>query len=122
MTDPGRYAYEGLERVLHERARLGIMTSLLAHPDGLVFTELKEMCALTDGNLSRHLAVLHEEGLLEIWKGYEKNRPQTLCRITEGGRKRFVDYLAELERVIQDAAPRKARQRKPKSPPGWATA
>src|SRR5262249_50646096 len=61
----GRFAYEGLERVIHEKARLSIMTSLAAHPSGLVFTDLKEQCALTDGNLSRHLQVLHEAGLVE---------------------------------------------------------
>ena len=65
----GRFSYEGLDRVLHERARLGIMASLAAHAGGLLFNDLKELCALTDGNLSRHLAVLSEAGLIEIWKG-----------------------------------------------------
>src|SRR3954470_8236519 len=83
----GRFAYEGLERVFHEKARLGIMTSLVTHPKGLVFSDLKELCALTDGNLSRHLQVLHEAGLLEVWKGFQRNRPQTLCRLTEEGRR-----------------------------------
>ena len=55
---PGRFAYEGLERVLHEKARLGIMTSLVTRPEGLLFGDLKRLCALTDGNLSRHLEVL----------------------------------------------------------------
>src|SRR5947208_153614 len=69
--DRGRFAYEGLERVLHEKARLGIMTSLVTRPEGLLFSELKRLCALTDGNLSRHLDVLREAGLLESWKGYQ---------------------------------------------------
>ena len=55
--ESGRFAYEGLERVLHEKARLGIMTSLVTRPEGLLFSELKHLCALTDGNLSRHLEV-----------------------------------------------------------------
>lgn len=111
---PGRFAYEGLERVMHEKARLGIMTSLVAHPEGLLFTDLKELCALTDGNLNRHLKVLQEAGLLEVWKGFKHNRPQTLCRLTEEGRSRFLEYVAVLEKVIADAASA-ARARAPKS-------
>jgi DNA-binding MarR family transcriptional regulator len=99
----GRFAYEGLERVFHEKARLGIMTSLVSHPKGLVFSDLKELCALTDGNLSRHLQVLHEAGLIEVWKGFHRNRPQTVCRITEEGRRRFLDYINVLENVVADA-------------------
>ena len=103
-TDPGRFAYEGLERVMHEKARLGMLTSLMAHPDGLLFGELKELCLLTDGNLNRHLKVLQEAGLIEVWKGMKRNRPQTLCRMTSEGRKRFLEYIEALERVIADAA------------------
>jgi DNA-binding MarR family transcriptional regulator len=100
----GRFAYEGLDRVIHEKARLSVLTSLVAHPKGLVFGDLKQMCGLTDGNLSRHLAVLEEANLIEIEKGYEHNRPQTLCRITSEGRRRYLDYLAVLEQVVRDAA------------------
>ncbi|MFO0918556.1 MAG: transcriptional regulator [Planctomycetaceae bacterium] len=100
----GRFAYEGLERVLHEKARLGIMTSLAAHPQGLLFNELKELCALTDGNLNRHLKVLQEEQLVELWKGYSQRRPQTLVRITALGRERFLEYVTVLEQVVSDAA------------------
>lgn len=99
----GRFAYEGLERLIHEKARLSILTSLAAHPKGLLFSDLKELCSLTDGNLSRHLQVLHEAGLVEVWKGYHRNRPQTLCRLTEEGRRRFVEYIAVLEEVVADA-------------------
>jgi DNA-binding MarR family transcriptional regulator len=100
----GRFAYDGLDRVIHERARLSVLTSLVAHPKGLVFGDLKQMCALTDGNLSRHLQVLDDAGLIEIEKGYDHNRPQTICRITAEGRKRYLDYLKVLEQVVQDAA------------------
>ena len=99
----GRFAYDGLERAIHEKARLGIMTSLASHPKGLLFGDLKALCALTDGNLSRHLQVLNDEGLVEVWKGYFKKRPQTLCRLTDEGRRRFLGYLGELEHVIADA-------------------
>ena len=100
----GRFAYEGLDRVIHEKARLSVLTSLVAHPKGLVFGELKQMCGLTDGNLSRHLAVLEEAGLIDIEKGYDHNRPQTVCRITPEGRSRYLDYLTVLEQVVRDAA------------------
>jgi DNA-binding MarR family transcriptional regulator len=100
----GRFAYDGLERVFHEKARLGIMTSLISQPRGVVFADLKELCHLTDGNLSRHLQVLNEAGLVEIWKGYHKKRPQTLCRVTDEGRRRFFDYINVLETVIKDAS------------------
>jgi DNA-binding transcriptional ArsR family regulator len=100
----GRFAYEGLERAIHEKARLGILTSLAVHPEGLLFSDLKELCALTDGNLSRHLQVLQDCGLVEIWKGFQQKRPQTLCRLTPQGRTRFLAYIGELERVVADAA------------------
>jgi DNA-binding MarR family transcriptional regulator len=114
--------------VLHEKARLGILTSLMARAEGLRFNELKQLCALTDGNLSRHIQVLHEAGLVEVWKGFEGRRPQTLCRLTPAGRRRFQDYLAELEKVIHDAlaepagapaAARKGRASPRPFPAGW---
>jgi DNA-binding transcriptional ArsR family regulator len=98
------FAYGGLERVIHEKARLGLLTSLMAHPRGLAFADLKQLCGLTDGNLSRHLQVLQEAGLVEVTKGYEGNRPHTSCRLTKIGRRRFLDYLAVLEGLVRDAA------------------
>ena len=97
------FAYEGLDRIMHERARLGVLTALLANPRGLPFAIIKKLCGLTDGNLSRHLEVLEDAKLIEITKTAEV-RPQSLCRITGEGRRRFVGYLAELERVLLDAA------------------
>lgn len=99
-----RFAYEGLDRVIHERARLSLLTSLISNPNGATFVELKQLCGLTDGNLNRHLLVLEREGLVEIAKGHDRNRPQTICRITKVGRKRFVEYLSTLEQVVKDAA------------------
>ena len=100
-----RFAYGGLDRIIHERARLSVLTSLITHPKGLAFGELKEFCALTDGNLNRHLDVLHKAGLVEVEKGHEGRRPLTICRLTVAGRKRFLDYLTLLEQVIRDAQP-----------------
>jgi DNA-binding MarR family transcriptional regulator len=99
----GRYAYDGLDRIIHEKARLSIVTSLATHPQGLLFNDLKELCSLTDGNLSRHLQILHEAGLVAVLKGYAGNRPQTTCRLTAEGRKRFLEYVNVLESVVTDA-------------------
>lgn len=99
-----RFAYEGLDRVIHERARLSVLTSLISNPKGLTFVDLKQLCALTDGNLSRHLQVLEKAKMVDLEKGLDHNRPQTLCRITASGRKRFLEYLSTLEQVVRDAA------------------
>jgi len=99
----GRYAYGGLDRVLHEKARLGVLTALITHPRGMSFTELARLCSLTDGNLSRHLDVLAEAGLVELAKGFEGRRPLTTCKLTRAGRRRFKEYLTTLEQVIRDA-------------------
>ena len=100
----GRFAYEGLDRVIHERARLSVLTSLVTNPKGLTFGDLKQLCSLTDGNLSRHLRVLERGKLVEIVKGHDKNRPLTVCRITASGRTRYLEYLETLEQVVRDAA------------------
>ncbi len=117
----GRFSYDGLERDLHERARLGILTSLVANPEGLLFTELKDVCSLTDGNLNRHIGKLKESGMVEVWKGFKDNRPQTLCRITKAGRERFLNYIAVLEQVVEDAAVAEKVKRS-KSLKGWTPA
>lgn len=103
-SSEGRFAYEGLDRVIHERARLSVLTSLVTHAKGLTFNELKQLCSLTDGNLSRHLSVLETDGMVEIAKGHDRNRPQTVCRITASGRSRYLEYLETLEQVVRDAA------------------
>jgi len=97
------FAYEGLDRVLHERARLSIMASLSSHKKGLSFAELKRLCNLSDGNLSRHLQVLEESSYLKIEKGYEGRRPHTNCRMTASGSKAFTKYIDVLEKVVRDA-------------------
>ena len=103
-TSEGRFAYEGLDRVIHERARLSVLTSLITNPKGVTFGDLKQLCSLTDGNLSRHLQVLEKARMVEIAKGHERNRPLTVCRITASGRKRYLEYLETLEQVVLDAA------------------
>lgn len=102
VSPPGRFAYGRLDRALHEKARLGILICLAGQVKGVLFGELKRLCALTDGNLSRHLDVLHEGGIIEIWKGFDGRRPQTLCRLSAAGRRRVRAYMRELARVVED--------------------
>lgn len=117
------HAYQGLDRVLHEKARLGILVALLARADGVLFPDLKAMCELTDGNLNRHLAVLHEAGVIEIWKNHDGPRARTLVRLSPTGRRSFLAYLAELERVLDDARGSPQPEPRRRAPgPGWAPA
>lgn len=96
------FAYAGLERIFHERGRLAVCTCLVTHPDGLSFTELQDACGLTDGNLSRHLAALADVDIVSVSKESNGGRPATICRITRGGRTRFLVYIDELESVVRD--------------------
>jgi DNA-binding MarR family transcriptional regulator len=117
----GRFSYEGLDRVIHEKARLGILASLAANTGGLLFNDLKELCALTDGNLSRHLSVLSEASYVEIWKGQQGGRQQTMYRLTPDGRARFSEYISVLESVVSDAH-HKAGKQTASTPSGWSPA
>jgi hypothetical protein len=103
--NPSPFAYDGLSRIIHERARLGVLTCLVTHPKGLPFPQMKKLCALTDGNLNRHLQVLQDAQLVSLAKGPDRERPQTIYRITALGRKRYLEYLSVLEQVILDGAP-----------------
>ncbi len=121
MTEAdGRFAYDGLDRTLHEKARLGILTALVTHREGLSFTDLARLCTLTDGNLSRHLDVLVEESLVQITKAFSGRRPLTTCKLTAAGRKRFREYLSQLEQVLRDAAEEESAAAKAKPRPGLA--
>jgi len=108
-AESGRFAYDGLDRAIHEKARLGILTSLAAHHQGLLFNDLKELCSLTDGNLNRHLAVLGEAKLVATQRATDQGRPQTIVTMTRAGRRRFQNYLSVLEQVLADAAGRQER-------------
>jgi DNA-binding transcriptional ArsR family regulator len=97
--------FTALSRVLHEPNRLAIISALAAAVDGLSFSELKEACDLTDGNLNRHLKALEEDDIIAQHKDTpEGKRPRTTVTLTPEGRKRFVKYLATLEEVLAQAA------------------
>ena len=126
-TDRGRFAYDELNRTIHERARLGIMASLAAHPTGLLFPDLRRYCDLTDGNLNRHLQVLVEAGLVNVAKEGQGRGSQTWCKLTKRGRDELAAYVTALVRVVADAAAvaKVADGSKAKSHgtlrPGWST-
>jgi predicted ArsR family transcriptional regulator len=101
-TVPAPFSYPGLQRIFHERGRLAICTCLIAHPDGLSFTELAAACDLSDGNLNRHVHALADLGIVAVEKQRGSGRPQTLYRITKRGRSRFLAYVDELEAVVRD--------------------
>jgi DNA-binding MarR family transcriptional regulator len=101
--ESGRFAFEGLDRVLHEKARLGILTSLLSHRRGMSFNELRDLCTLTDGNLSRHLSTLQEAGLIAIGKSISGKRTLTLVELTPEGKEKFLGYLSLLEGIVSGA-------------------
>lgn len=89
-----------LNPVIHERARLGIM-SVLAARKALSFSELKAYLDLTDGNLSVHLRILEEAGFVEIDKSFVDRRPRTTVRITKKGRIAFEHYVEVLGEIVR---------------------
>ena len=94
-----------LDRVIHEKGRLAIMSMLAAAPE-LSFTELRETLEMTDGNLTTHIRTLQESGYVSVAKSYRNNRRLTTVSMTAAGRAAFADYLALLERIIKDAKAR----------------
>src|SRR5579884_1316196 len=91
-----------LDETIHQKVRLGIMSTLLALGEA-DFKLLKETLALSDGNLSTHLAVLEERGYVASRKEFVRRKPRTTYVPTEVGREAFHRYLLALERIIQAA-------------------
>jgi len=116
MTAPA-HDPAALERLFHEPNRLAILSALCSARDGLSFTELRDACHLTDGNLNRHLKALEEDGVVKIHKAFVDDKPRTTVALTRDGLTRFSLYLDTLSAVLQDAR-RAARQERahPRSP------
>ena len=89
-----------LDRVIHEKGRLAIMSMLAATPE-LSFTELRDALEMTDGNLTSHMRTLQEAGYVSVAKSYENNRSLTTCSLTTAGRKAFAQYVDLLEQILQ---------------------
>ena len=93
-----------LDRVIHEKGRLAIMSMLAASPE-ISFIELRDTLAMTDGNLTTHIRTLQEAGYVAIAKSYKKNRPLTTCSLTPAGRKAFTEYISLLEQILRQNRP-----------------
>src|SRR5207245_1084982 len=95
-----------LDRVIHEKGRLAIMSMLAAAPE-LSFTEMRDALAMTDGNLTTHIRTLQEAGYISITKSFQNNRPHTTCSLTASGKKAFTNYINLLEEIVQQTKPNK---------------
>jgi len=92
-------ALPNLDRIIHERMRLGIVSALAVN-DSLTFNELKKLLQTTDGNLSVHARRLEEAEYIECSKSFEGRMPKTEYRLTTAGRKAFERYLDHMEALV----------------------
>jgi DNA-binding MarR family transcriptional regulator len=95
-----------LDRVIHEKGRLPIVSLLAASPE-LSFTDLRDMLKMTDGNLSMHIKTLQEAGFVSVTKSFQRQRPLTTCALTSAGRKAFTSYIDLLEEIVRQARSKK---------------
>ncbi len=96
--------YLQLDRLIHEKGRLAIMSMLAASPE-LSFTELRDALEMTDGNLTTHIRALQQEGYVSVTKSFQNNRPLTTCSLTVAGRKAFAEYITLLEQIVRQNKP-----------------
>jgi DNA-binding MarR family transcriptional regulator len=95
-----------LDRVIHEKGRLPIVSLLAASPE-LSFTDLRDALKMTDGNLSMHIKTLQEAGFVSVTKSFHQRRPLTTCALTPAGRKAFANYIDLLEEIVRQARGKK---------------
>lgn len=98
----GSLAPEDLDRLVHERMRLGIVSALAAQ-DRLSFADLKSILQTTDGNLSVHARKLENAGYIRVQKGFEDRKPKTEYSLTAKGRKALETYLDQMESLLTEA-------------------
>ena len=94
-----------LDRVIHEKGRLAIMSLLAASPQ-LSFTEMRDTLGMTDGNITAHVRTLHESGYISVTKAFQNGRPLTTYALTAQGREAFSTYINLLEQIIQQTRPK----------------
>jgi DNA-binding MarR family transcriptional regulator len=94
-----------LDRVIHEKGRLAIMSMLAASP-ALSFTDLRDALKMTDGNLTTHIRTLQEAGYVSVTKSFKHNRPLTTCALTSEGKKAFTGYINLLAEIVQQTKPK----------------
>ncbi|MBE0593652.1 MAG: transcriptional regulator [Gemmatimonadales bacterium] len=98
----GSAVTEPLDRLIHERIRLGIVSALAAE-DGMSFADLKRVLHTSDGNLSVHARKLEEAGYVRVLKGFEDRKPKTEYRLTTKGRRALEAYLEQMEAILSEA-------------------
>jgi DNA-binding MarR family transcriptional regulator len=103
-TGDGPHPTNGLDDTVHQRHRLGVLT-ITAEARRADFGYLRDALGLTPGNLSRHLTVLEEAGLVQVEKGYEGRRPRTWVRITRAGRAALATELSTLSELVRRHGP-----------------
>jgi DNA-binding HxlR family transcriptional regulator len=95
-----------LDRVIHEKGRLAIM-SLLAASAQLSFTEIRDTLSMTDGNLSVHMRTLQEAGYVAVTKSFQNKKPLSTYALTAEGKRAFSSYIDLLEKIVEQAKPGK---------------
>lgn len=95
-----------LDRVIHEKGRLAIMSLLAATPQ-LSFTEMRDTLGMTDGNITTHIRTLQEAGYVAVTKSFQDKRPLTTCMMTPAGKKAFTDYIELLDQIVRLSRPKK---------------
>ena len=89
-----------LDRVIHEKGRMAIMSLLAATPE-LSFTELRDTLSMTDGNITTHIKTLQQAGYVGVTKSVQNNRSLTTCALTAAGRSAFKEYVELLEQIVR---------------------
>jgi len=93
-----------LDRVIHEKGRMAIMSLLAAHPE-MSFSDLKQQLSMTDGNLTTHIKTLKQAGYVGVTKSVKNRRPLTTCSLTQAGESAFENYIALLEEIVHQSKP-----------------
>ncbi len=94
-----------LDRVIHEKGRLAIMSLLAASPQ-VSFTEMRDLLSMTDGNITAHVRTLQESGYIAVTKAFQNGRPLTTYALTPEGRTAFTAYINLLEQIVQQTRPK----------------
>ena len=103
--------FDQLERCIHEPARLAVLSLLMNAGNGMTYGELRDQLGLTYGNLERHMRVLLEADIITVEKLNTGGRMQSVARFSDTGRESFLQYLDNLERILQTAQGRTAGER-----------
>ena len=94
--------FQKLNRVIHEKGRMAIM-SLLAATPSVSFTDMRDTLGMTDGNLTTHIKHLQKAGYVGVTKSFRGKRPLTTLSLTTEGRAAFADYIDALEQIVKSA-------------------